>query len=373
MRTTACIFFLASTLMAEDVMVERMQSVVDEVTELRSRYESSARNNEACQKQVREQARIIDEASQNQGVDYKTFEQNRKRLEILEDENSALKKRLAEREDDKEKTKQMIVLEKDLEVLLKENARLNSSAKILKEKNHALLDQLNNLKRSNSSEDELSALKKEVLVLQEKLKRSQEKNRDHEQHNRELSTDTVQTNVVDDSADEELYRLLSNENRRLEQELQALKTQTASSQLKCVPKTIVKVEKVSKKMAPKRVCLDDNPFPKLMMKEENAVRPVVPKKRVIDKQEVPNSLEESMSEDTQEVVLEKGRTYRLKNESAIYDAPGGNVIAVWEEKTSFTSNIYKGEWIKITGYFVNMKWTKSAEAMWIKEKDTVKR
>ena len=371
MKKTACFIFLASLLSAEDVMVERMQSVVDEVIELRSRYESSARNNKACQEQVREQARIIEESSRNDGLDYKSFEENRKRLKLMEDENSALQKRLAAKEADKTKSQEMISLEKELEALQKENTRLNSSAKILKEKNHTLLDQFNALKRSSSGEDERSGVKKELLALEEKLKASQEKNRELEQQIRTKSTDVVQTEKQQDPVEKKEYSLLLDENRRLEKELQVLKT--ASLRKPCVPKTITKIKQVTKKIEPKRVCLDDNPFPKLMMKEEKATSRAMPKKRVVDKEEVPNSLEESMYDDVQEVVLEKGRTYRLKHESAIYDAPGGNVIAVWEAKTSFTSNIYKGKWIKITGHFINMKWTRSAEEMWIKVKDTIKR
>lgn len=372
MKKTVCFIFLASLLSAEDVMVERMQSVVDEVIELRSRYESSARNNKACQEQVREQARIIEEVSGSDGLDYKSFEENRKRLELLEDENSELKKRLATRKEEKTKSKEMIGLEKEIEGLQKENVRLNSSATILMEKNHALLDQLNGLKRS-SSEDELSDLNKELLILEEKLEALKKTNRELEQQIMTRSTDIVEAKKPQNQVEKDEYRLLSDENRRLEKELQALKTKTVSLQKPCVPRTITKIKQVVKKREPKRVCLDDNPFPKLMMKEEQEASRAMPKKRIADREEVPNSLEESMYEDVHEVVLEKGRTYRLKNESAVYDAPGGNVIAVWEEKTSFTSNIYKGQWIKITGHFINMKWTKSAEEMWVKEKDTVKR
>lgn len=373
MKKIVYIFLLTSSLFGEDVMVERMQSVVDEVIELRSRYESSARNNEACQKQVREQARIIEEASQSEGLDYKAFEENRKRLDLLEEENSALKKRLTESTEDKGKSKEIVGLEKELEGLLKENARLNTSAKILTEKNHSLLDQVNTFKRSKSSKDELSKVKEELLTVQEKLKSSQETNRGLEQKVKHLGTDVVQIKEQKDSVDKEKYRLLSNKNKSLEKELKALKTKIASLEKKCVPKTITKVKKVTKKVESKRVCLDDNPFPQLMMKEEKKDTSAKPEKRLIDKEEAPNSLEESMSEDAEEVILEKGRTYRLKQESAIYDSPDGKVIAIWEEKTSFTSNIYKGKWIKITGYFVNMKWKKSTDEMWIKEKDTVKR
>jgi len=373
MKKTAYIFLVASSLLAEDVMVERMQSVVDEVIELRSRYESSARNNDACQKQVREQARIIEEASQSEGLDYKAYEENRKRLDLLEEENSALKKSLAARAEDKQKSKEMTGLQKELEILLKENARLNTSAKILGEKNHSLLEQINTLKRSQSSEDELSKLKTELLTVQDKLKSSQEANRGLEQKIKHLSTDVVQINKSEESAEKEKYRLLSNENRDLKKELKALEIKRASLEKKCVPKTITKVKKVTKRVESKSVCLDDNPFPKLMMKDEKEIAPATPKKRLIDKEDVPNSLEESVPEDVKEVILEKGRTYRLKQKSSIYDSPDGKVIAIWEEKTSFTSNIYKGKWIKITGYFVNMKWKKSTDEMWIKDKDTIKR
>ena len=373
MKKTAYIFLFAGALMAEDVMVERMQSVVDEVIELRSRYESSARNNEACQKQVREQARVIEEASQSEGLDYKVFEENKKRLDLLEEENSALKKSLTSSVQDKGKSKEMIGLEKELEVLIKENARLNTSAQILIDKNHSLLEQLNTFKRSKSSKEEPEELKKELLAVQEKLEISQETNKVLEKKIKHLDGDTVHIIEPQDSVYKEKYRLLSNENRQLEKELQAIKTKTASLEKKCVPKTITKVKKITKTVEKKRVCLDDNPFPQLMMKEENVNRNSQPKKRLVDKEEAPNRLEELVSEDVEEVVLQKGRTYRLKQESAIYDTPDGKVIAVWEESTSFTSNIYKGKWIKITGYFVNKKWRKSTEEMWIKAKDTIKR
>ncbi len=373
MKKTAYIVLFAGSLLAEDVMVERMQSVVDEVIELRSRYESSSRNNDACQQQVREQAKIIEEASHSEGLDYKAFEENRKRLHLLEEENSALKKNLAATAKEKGKLKEITDLQEELELLLKENARLNSSAKILTEKNHSLLDQVNTFKRTQSRKDERSSTKEELLVAQDELKRLQETNRGLEQKIKDLRSDGVELKGSKASAETEKLRLLTNENKDLKKELQALKTKTASLEKKCIPKTITKVKKVTKRAEPKRVCLDDNPFPQLMMKEEKINRSTQPKKRLLDKEEAPNSLEESMSEDAQEVILETGRTYRLKQESAVYDRPGGKVIAVWEKKTSFTSNIYKGKWIKITGHFVNMQWRKSAEEMWVKAKDAFER
>ena len=72
-------------------------------------------------------------------------------------------------------------------------------------------------------------------------------------------------------------------------------------------------------------------------------------------------------------VHEKGNAYRLKTESPIYNDPYGGIIEVWEEKTSFTSNVTWKEWVKITGYFVDKKWQKADRPLWIKLSHTIKR
>lgn len=63
------------------------------------------------------------------------------------------------------------------------------------------------------------------------------------------------------------------------------------------------------------------------------------------------------------------RTYRLKNSAKIYDAIDGDVIEEWEERTSFTSNVQSGTWIKVTGYFIDKKWHSSTRSLWVKTKD----
>ena len=96
-------------------------------------------------------------------------------------------------------------------------------------------------------------------------------------------------------------------------------------------------------------CADENPFQKLLMKEEN---------------------EALISAEV--VRFNKAVNYRLKHESEIYDAPEGKVVALWEEKRSFTSNTASRGWIKITGYFVQRKWRRAAEEMWVKETDAIR-
>lgn len=66
-------------------------------------------------------------------------------------------------------------------------------------------------------------------------------------------------------------------------------------------------------------------------------------------------------------------TYRLKNESSIYDAISGKKIDTWEKETSFTSSVQKNSWIKITGYFVDKQWQKSQKELWVKKADAFKR
>lgn len=66
-------------------------------------------------------------------------------------------------------------------------------------------------------------------------------------------------------------------------------------------------------------------------------------------------------------------SYRVKKEAAIYDAMDGAKVDVWEEQTSFTSNVKTSKWIKITGYFVDKVWQPTTKEMWIKSSDALKR
>ncbi|MCK9372686.1 MAG: hypothetical protein M0P91_05770 [Sulfuricurvum sp.] len=67
--------------------------------------------------------------------------------------------------------------------------------------------------------------------------------------------------------------------------------------------------------------------------------------------------------------------YRMKIDGMIYDAPEGKPLFTWESQRSFTSGVKSGEWIKITGYFVNRKWqaTRENENLWVKESDVIRR
>ena len=108
---------------------------------------------------------------------------------------------------------------------------------------------------------------------------------------------------------------------------------------------------LQKKMNIARVCKDENSFPKLMMKEKNST----------------DSLNNESTYRT------KPSTYRLKQNSEIYNAVNGQKIDEWEENTSFTSNIRSDGWVKITGYFVDRVWHKSPKELWIESKNVFQR
>ena len=63
----------------------------------------------------------------------------------------------------------------------------------------------------------------------------------------------------------------------------------------------------------------------------------------------------------------KASTFRLNETASIYDEVGGKKVLEWEKNRSFTSNQRTQNWIKITGYFVNRKWQKAEESLWIEE------
>ena len=101
----------------------------------------------------------------------------------------------------------------------------------------------------------------------------------------------------------------------------------------------------------KEICEDDNPFPDLMMKESE-------KKQVLEEKPLPDSLE------TADL---KARTYRLHKESEIYDGADGEIVFIWEDKSSLTAINMTQDWLKITGYFVDKKWTKAQKNLWVKK------
>ena len=106
--------------------------------------------------------------------------------------------------------------------------------------------------------------------------------------------------------------------------------------------------KQNTKIVKKNICKDDNPFPDLIMKE----KPNVSSK-------LQNTLELK--------VKSTPSTYRLNQDSIIYDDVNGKVVYNWENKTSFTSTKKTDNWLEVSGYFTDGKWAKATRNLWVKK------
>ena len=73
------------------------------------------------------------------------------------------------------------------------------------------------------------------------------------------------------------------------------------------------------------------------------------------------------------ITTTRPKTFRTLREADIYDKPEGKKIDRWVKGRSFTSYIESGNWVKITGYFVNRKWTEAKKDLWIRKSDAFER
>ena len=129
----------------------------------------------------------------------------------------------------------------------------------------------------------------------------------------------------------------------------AILEKKAKNEPKVVVKERIKEVIKEKKIYPK----DDNVFPTLMLKEAKVVKKNIKEKEIVQEA--------------------KPTTYRLKNDSKIYNRFDGAEIYLWEKDRTFTSNIKTQNYIKITGFFVNQVWQSAEEELWIKKVDVFER
>jgi len=99
------------------------------------------------------------------------------------------------------------------------------------------------------------------------------------------------------------------------------------------------------------ICKEDNYFPKLMMKKKY-------------QNTIPIS---------EKIISFKATSFHLKDDSNIYDYPNKNIVDRWEKNRTFTSNKKTLDWIKISGKFLDKRWTKVRDALWIKKDDVIKK
>ncbi len=171
------------------------------------------------------------------------------------------------------------------------------------------------------------------LLLQEKLK-----NKIYAEKIKILDKSTSMIEKNDNSNNEKIKVLLSKENDyKIAIKKYQEKIENKDNIIKSLKNQINSNQNENR-------CIESNPFPKLVMKEN--------------------------VETTENF---KASAFRLSVESDIYDSIDGNVVYKWEEKTSFTSSIMTQNWIKITGYFVDKKWQKAEEELWVKKINVIKR
>ena len=110
----------------------------------------------------------------------------------------------------------------------------------------------------------------------------------------------------------------------------------------------------------------------LVVKEKNNLKNQIKIKEKTIKKELKQVSKKAVVANIQEQEMEPA-TFRTSKEMKIYNAPMGSELEVWEKGRSFTSNIKSGDWIKITGYFVNKVWQPAKKDMWVDSSDVIKR
>lgn len=137
-------------------------------------------------------------------------------------------------------------------------------------------------------------------------------------------------------------KILSSRVLELEKQVKTYKKTNKYSKIKCKP------------------CVKSNSFPKLMMKEKHKIDKEI-KKQI------------SIKEVSEKIIKFKPSSFKLKVDASIYNAINGKKISKWVKNTSFTSNQKTLSWIKVSGYFVNKKWTSAKKDMWIKKAQVIKK
>ena len=169
-----------------------------------------------------------------------------------------------------------------------------------------------------------------------------------------------------------------NESQKLQKEIENLKNQIKKykNSLKIKSNKIAKLEKELAKYKSKK---HKNMKNQIKKKHQTSTKEVclVPAVIIKEKQKQTHiALDKEgrvVIKESYKITTTRPKTFRTLREAVIYDKPGGVRTDKWEKGRSFTSYIESGSWIKITGYFVNRKWTKAKKEMWIKKSDAFER
>ena len=181
----------------------------------------------------------------------------------------------------------------------------------------------------------------ELIVVKHKLKSAEEKNSILEQDLKLYSNYTQKEFMYNNKITslENQLKLAKIALKNKENEIKICKSST---------REIIKTKLIVKKCLNNQIFEEKNEFPLLEMKEKYKQRITVRKST-------------------------KAHAYRINKLAIIYDAVEGKKIDEWEKLTSFTSNNKIGDWIQITGYFIDKVWTPAEYEMWIEACDASQR
>ena len=238
-----------------------------------------------------------------------------------------------------------------------------------------LLIQADEIERIESIVEDITQLRQQYKECQDTLTQKLSKNTLVQELYRELENLKEKNNILQNNLEKQISRhrefeksniflqnKLKEQEERLttvqqeygvslkEKESKIISLENQINSLKKTDKIILK--KTIKEQLPPTVCIDPNPFPKLVKKQ---------------KQKKTNSSITFKEESTPASV------YRIKSQGNVYNSVKGDIVDIWEVNRSFTSNVKFQDWIKITGYFIEQKWQRAEESLWIPKSDTKKR
>jgi len=223
-----------------------------------------------------------------------------------------------------------------IESIVQDITELRSDYEVCQNKLKALIDEdrtTANVTLSNTTE-ESTCKKEKVSAEYYKALWMKEKNR--------ILLSTQNKSIKSEKKIDKIIKTKDNEILALKKEY-LKKIKSKDEKIKSLESALKSLKK--KSTLSSTTCENENSFPKLVMKEK------------YEKIEIQNSI----------------GTYRLKVDSDIYNRIDGKVVDSWERGVSFTSSKSSKNWLKITGYFVNKKWTPAIKNMWIKKVHVIKR
>lgn len=260
----------------------------------------------------------------------------------------------------------------------------------LRQKYEACHDKLDKIETAPQqcavNEKELKTRRLEILSLQDHYRECQEK---FETSKKTFSQSNAQ--MVKLAALEKRYETLEREHTvlkathmKMEHDFNALKAQNKASasvqkqqgdqdtmssvnERKAQQKRYVALQKeltlLQQKYMQLQQRLEQNNTPQSASKEENDFPKLTMQPQY-----------KALQEERASTIWTKAKTYRVRKDTDIYEAPEGKSIDQWKAKTSFTSMQKEGEWIRITGYFVDKKWHSARDvSLWIRQSDAIER